>query len=70
MIENDLIIDVKQNPSKAEINLIERNLYDFNDTLFGKPDDYAIFIKTSNNTIQGGVIVQLRLKLKFIKKFI
>lgn len=66
MVENELIVDIKQNPSTAEIKIIEKSLYDFNNTLFGKPKEYAVFIKDSNNKIQGGIIVQLRLKIKLL----
>ncbi len=62
----DLHIDVKEHPTKIENEIIEKNLYTFNDKIFGNSDDFSVFLRDSNNKIQGGIIAQLRLELKLL----
>ena len=65
-LEDSLIIDVEESPTKLDNEIVEKNLYAFNDSIFGKSYDFSVFIRDRNNKIQGGVIVQLRLKLKLL----
>ena len=66
-VKTDVLnIEIKENPEKTENEIIEKNLYAFNDEFFGKPYDFSVFLKDNNNKIQGGIIAQLRLKLKLL----
>ncbi len=66
MNENILNIEVKENPKQNENKIIERNLYAFNDKIFGDPYDFSVFLRDNDNKIQGGVVAQVRPKLELL----
>ena len=61
-----LNIEVKENPTQFENDVIEKNLYAFNDIFFGEPYDFSVFLRDKENKIQGGIIAQIRPKLQLL----
>lgn len=61
-----LLLEVKNKPKKLENAIIQQKILDFNDSILGKSEDFSVFIKETNGKIHGGIIIQLRLKLKLL----
>ena len=64
-----LKLSVEANPTLTDLGIIERGLFQFEETRLGSPEHahFAIFLRDANGQIQGGVDGHIMWKRLFIK---